>query len=187
MQSSGFALVTREDVSGHAASERGQLVGGRPIPWFEPLAAHLASTWARKQSASAVASTAALAEGRWWTPQRLYEAGFAEHPFCELCGEVGDLPHRMGSCPRRKPFCDEECPPWLAVNIQKQKDNIMFTTGLPARPCPPPVPPPFERTISELPSQGAVVSGMVYTGGALKGLIPCARRVGWAFVVIYEG
>ena len=86
-----------------------------------------------------------------------------------------------------KPYRDEECPKWLVKYIQEQSHEIMFTTGLPARPCPPPVPPRFEWSIGDPPTQRAVVIGMVYIDDALQSMIPCARRVGWAYVVISEG
>ena len=47
------------------------VVDGRLVPWFEPMAAHMRSCWAKQQSRSAVAFVASLAEGRWGTPKRL--------------------------------------------------------------------------------------------------------------------
>ena len=90
---------------GHAvvAQEAGSTleVGGTLVPWFKPMASHIKSCWAKQQSQGAVASAASLVEGRWWTPKRLQEAGVAADPLCDLCGDVGDLPHRLASRPSR--------------------------------------------------------------------------------------
>ena len=161
-----------------------ETVDGKLLPWFQPIAAHAHSRWASKQSSSARLSAISLAEGRWWAPLRLYEQGVAESPFCELCGEVGDLPHRMARCPRRQEYRDAECPTWLVEAANKRPKDPLFAAGLPARPSVPCAPPWLEYDVGTPPTDGALATGNVYTDGALRGLVPCTRRAGWAYIVI---
>ena len=157
---------------------------GRLVPWFQPFAAHAHSKWARLQADSAVASAASLVEGRWWTPQRLYEQAAGESPFCELCGGIGDLPHRLAKCPRRREYREAECPTWLVKAAQHCPRDPLFSAGVPARPSIPPPPPWLEYHVGEPPVDGALATGNVYSDGALRGLVPETRRAGWAFIEV---
>ena len=103
---------------GHLLHEKGALV-----PWFQPMSAHIRSCWAGKQAQAAVSSAASLVEGRWRTPKRLFQCGMAESPLCELCGGIGDLPHRLASCPAREAFRTAECPKWLSDMAMKCPSN----------------------------------------------------------------
>ena len=145
--------INRAQTSDQAAlvQERGLLHDkGALVPCLQPMVAHIRSCWAVKQAQAAVSSAVSLVEGRWWTPKRLFESGLSDNPLCELCGAIGDLPHRLASCSARDEFRAVEC------NVGKP------------------------------PTDGAVVTGAVYTDGALRGLLPCTRRAGWAFAVVNQ-
>ena len=131
---------------GHAAkvSVAGGLgyatLGGRLVPWFDPAAAVLSSKSARSMAPAAVASVSCLPEGGWWTQARLFAAGLATNPFCQLCQKAeGTLRHRLFQCPHRKQHMDAECPEGLAKKAADEPNNPLFTIGVPLRPeCPPP-------------------------------------------------
>ena len=157
-----------------------------PVPWFEPAAMVVASTWARRQPWSAVESAIALVEGAWWSQQRLYETGLAEHPFCTACGEtaVGSVYHRLARCPASQERREASCPGWLERKAKENERDPLFNMGVPARPTTPEVLEAVEWEYGQ-PLDGATVCGEVYTDGALKGLIGRARRSAWAFAVPY--
>ena len=160
------------------------MVGGQPIPWFQPAASVINSKWAKGIPPAAIASAATLPEGGWWTQAKLAACGLASHPFCTLCHNVvGTLSHRMFRCPRRREQIANQCPKSLVEHARAEPDNPLFRIGVPARPkCPDP-PPPGENWVGVRPVDGAAAAGVAYTGGALRGTVPKARRAGWAYVV----
>ena len=127
-----------------------------------------------------------MVEGKWWTPRRVFESGLSDNPLCDLCGAIGDLPHRLVARPARDEHRTAECPKWLSDVASKRPQDPPFAAGAPARPNAPPPPPWIEYNIEPPPTDGAIVTGSVYTDGALRGLLPCTRRVGWAFVVVNQ-
>ena len=170
----------------HSSKSDGQYAtrGTKLLPWFEPAASVLNSAWAKTLAPAVVASTAALPEGGWWSQEKLFAKGLAADPFCRLCKTaVGSLRHRLFFCPFRREAMEAECPLPIRKQAIDEKDNPLFTEGIPLRPqCPPP-PPAAEQWIGEPPHGGAVAWGDAYTDGALKGTVPKARRAGWAYVV----
>ena len=54
-------------------------------------------------------------------------------------------------------------------------------------PAVPPSPPDRKYSIATPPIDGALAQGDVYTDGALRGLVPCTRRAGWAYLVVSGG
>ena len=172
---------------GHAARQVNHqyaTFNGQLIPWFEPAASVINAKRAKELAPSVVASVASIPEGGWWTQASLHAAGLATDPFCRLCHHaVGDLPHRLFWCEHRTATMESKCPQSLIDWAAKEPDNPLVSIGVPIRPhCPPP-PPAREGWVGSPPLEGAVVSGVAYTDGALKGTVPRARRGGWAFVV----
>ena len=172
---------------GHAARQVNHqyaTFNGQLIPWFEPAASVINAKRVTEMAPSVVASVASMPEGGWWTQASLHAAGLASDPFCRLCHHaVGDLPHRLFWCEHRNNTMESKCPQSLEEWAAKEPDNPLFSIGVPIRPhCPAP-PPACEEWIGTPPREGAAVSGVAYTDGALKGTVPKARRGGWAFVV----
>ena len=157
---------------------------GQLIPWFDPAASVVNSSWARILTPAVVASIASIPEGGWWTQEKLYNAGLALDPFCRLCKHaLGSLRHRLFRCPSRRQLIAAGCPSSLRSKAIEESDNPLFNLAVPLRPqCPDP-PPRAEAWIGSPPRDGAIASGTAYTDGALKGTVPKARRGGWAFVV----
>ena len=181
--------LAEDNTSGHivlkeSSEERYVRYGGKLVPWFEPITQLLNSKWASMQSPAAIASASSLAEGGWWPQDRLFESGLAADPWCRACGvKRGTLLHRLASCSARAELVEEQCPKWLARAASEMPADPLFSEGIPLRPVMPPPPPVQEHWIGAIPEDGAVASGEAYTDGALRGTIPKARRVGWAFVV----
>ena len=167
-------------------SEEGSLLvrNDKPVPWFEPARSVINSSWARKLEPNVTASVASIPEGGWWTQTKLCAAGLTEDPLCQACkAAVGSLPHRMFQCVRHAELVDKFCPRWLRQQAEANKDDTLFTHGVPLRPRCPATPPPMEQWIGKPPTDGAVAVGTAYIDGALRGVVPRARRAGWAYVV----
>ena len=92
---------------------------GKLVPWFAPIAAVLNSRWAKDFSPAVRASVAALAEGGWWTQERMFRTGLAADPYCRAChateaeSKLGSLWHRMCECKARAGVMASKLPTWL--------------------------------------------------------------------------
>ena len=162
---------------------------GRFVPWFAPIASVLHSKWALAFSPSVRASAAALAEGGWWTQQRLFDVGLAADPYCRACcqleheSKVGSLWHRLCECKAR--VCDvvSNLPRWLRDLAYARPRDPLFAEGVPLRPVFPGAPLQIRVPVGPCLAEGRIAVGQAYTDGALSGSVPRANRAGWAFIV----
>ena len=156
---------------------------GRLIPWLKPALDAMKALARSSVSESCTASFASLIEGGWWPQARLCHAGLAEDPLCRICGaEPGTIWHRVRCRLRRKEGEKDE--KIQEIGMQRWWDPL-FSRGIPALPLLPPL--PLDQTWS-FPEDADkhLVTGKVFTDGALRGAHPEARRAGWAFAMVEE-
>ena len=156
---------------------------GKLVPWLKPAVDAIKNMSKGTVSEACVSSFASLIEGGWWTQARLNHAGLASDPFCRACGvEAGTIWHRITCNLRRK---GDQCYSRV-LDIGKQRWwDPLFSRGVPAWPLLPPMP---EGSTWCFPDDASnhVVTGTVFTDGALRGSQPEARRSGWAFAMVDE-
>ena len=161
-----------------------QHVDGRLVPWLKPAIDALNAARRRGCEPSAVSSFRALVEGGWWTQARLHRAGKASDPFCKTCGvQHGTLWHRIAG------RCEQGGAPWAEAEEairQKGKErwwDPLFSRSIPAMPLMPAM--PTARThVFPSGAEETVITGNIFTDGALRGTLLQARRAGWAFAMI---
>ena len=153
--------------------------GERLIPWLRPAADALRAAEKRGVGEAVRRSFISLIEGGWWTQARLHHQGLATDPFCRKCGVVhGTLWHRAAN------LCTNEeaaTPiPGIVEEGKRRWWDPLFSRGVPAMPL---LPTPPSEYVWFFPETAAdvLITGDVYTDGALKGMLPEARRSGWAF------
>ena len=153
---------------------------GKLIPWLRPAIDAVKEAARRGRSAASIGSFIALIEGGWWTQARLHHCGLASDPFCRWCGEDhGTLWHRLSricksSASDRPTIVQEGMSRWW---------DPLFARGIPALPLMPGV--PDEEVWCYPPEAGQqLLTGDLYTDGAMRGLHPDARRGGWAFAML---
>ena len=95
----------------------------------------------------------------------------------------GTLVHRMFDCAKRPMYIDQFCPRWLRQQAAANGTDPLFTHGVPMRPKCLATPPLVEHSTGRPPTNGALARGVAYTDRALRGVVPRARRAGWAYVV----
>ena len=152
---------------------------GRLIPWLQPAIDALRGAERRGVGEALRGSFIALVEGGWWPQARLHHHGLAADPFCRrCCAEHGTLWHRASK------LCTAEEPaaPVSAI-VEEGKSrwwDPLFSRGIPAVPLLPNF--PCERVWCYPETAGsALITGEVFTDGAMKGRLPEVRRGGWAF------
>ena len=139
-------------------------------------------------SDSCTASFAPLIEGGWWPQAKLFHAGLAQTPLCQICGaEPGTVWHRLRCRSRKREDAKEDGREEKIhdIGLQRWLDPL-FARGIPALPLLPPLPKVQTWSFPEDADQQLVI-GMVFTDGALRGAHPEARRAGWAFAMVEEG
>ena len=159
---------------------------GRLVPWMKPAIDAMRSAKAKGASLAALSSFRAMFEGGWWTQGKFHFHGMASSPLCRACDqEHGTFWHRVAG--RCKPAEDE--PPWTTAeetSVEEGKKrwwDPLYSRGVAALPLTPVWPKPF--TASYPPEANEVVlTGHVYTDGAMRGVLAQARRSGWAFAQV---
>ena len=160
--------------------EQYQHNGDSLIPWLRPAIDAVKAAQRGGCSAASCGSFMAFVEGGWWTQAKLHYRGLATDPFCRWCGEEhGTLWHRIaGQCKGRS----KEQPPIVQEGLDRWWDPL-FSRGIPAMPLLPELPREQTWCFPENASQ-VLLTGVLYTDGAMRGLHPEARRGGWAFAML---
>ena len=132
-----YGYVTRQAARVAKLCTKPLLHDGKLVPWYEPIASVVGSRWAAGHTPVAMASAGALAEGGWWTQERLAEANLAANPYCRACladerpSELGSLWHRTSNCAGTKPGVLEKCPKGLRKLAQDSPSEPLFADGVP--------------------------------------------------------
>ena len=156
-------------------------IDGQLVPWLKPAIDALKAARSRSVAEAVSASFASLIEGGWWPQSRLCFAKLAQDPFCQVCGaEHGTVWHRVLCSFNRRGDSSER----KIFDIGKERWwDPLFSRGIPALPLSRPQPRAQTWTFPEN-AEAHLVTGEVFTDGALRGLHPEARRAGWAFALV---
>ena len=158
------------------------------IPDLEALSNfHKSSRW----SPAVRGSLRALAEGGWWSRERLFEAGLVDSAACTACGEpISNLRHWSCYCPRSLALAEtasDDVQAAVATAAAHRESDPLLDHGIPAR-VPLALPPPAEvRALDpdgkEIPLESVRFAGEAFSDGSLISPLPHgARRAGWAAI-----